>query len=273
MDRKRPDMTAGEILLLGGWLFYIAFIGTNTAFYGLGFAAMVCIVVPIGLICGACLFRRPFRSALVIALVTLVARSVLNQLEIALPDETLPVRAGMVATLPAVALGFATRWASARRKCNTLRRCRETLAEFEVRAQWAVRNLSFRERLTPVERRFAIDIQSGAASSRLDALLRKGKMREFDEGLQQLESQLKGIPIRPRDREGSSDNGPTDPYEIFMCQPNASFQDFKDAYNAYRKCSHPDAVESRGGNVARAEEQMKAGNLAFEEIKRRMGRR
>ena len=33
-------MTAGGILLLGGWLFYIAFIGTNTAFYGLGFAAM-----------------------------------------------------------------------------------------------------------------------------------------------------------------------------------------------------------------------------------------
>lgn len=58
-----------------------------------------------------------------------------------------------------------------------------------------------------------------------------------------------------------------------MCQPNASFQDFKDAYNAYRKYFHPDAVESRGGNVARAEEQMKAGNLAFEEIKRRMGRR
>lgn len=273
MDRKRLDLTAGETLLLGGWLFYIAFIGTNAAFYGLGYATMVCVVVPVALVCGTYVYRRPFRTALFLALLTLAAKSVLERSEIALPDETSPVRAGMAATLPAVALGLATRWARTRRRRNAMRERREALAEFEVRAQWAVTNLTSREQLTDVERGFVIDIQSSAASSRLNALLRDGRMREFDEGLQRLESQLREISTRPRDHEAGSDIGPADPYEIFMCRPDASFQDFKNAYNAYCRYFHPDAVLNRGGNVTRAEERMKAGNLAFEEIKRKMGRR
>ena len=95
MDRKRLDLTPGEILLPGGWLFYIAFIGTNAAFYGPGYATMVCVVVPVALFCGTFLDRRPFRAALFIAFPTPPAKSVLERSEIALradrPRDNQPV--------------------------------------------------------------------------------------------------------------------------------------------------------------------------------------
>ena len=95
MDRRRLDLTAGGILLLGGWLFYLAFIGANAAFYGLGYATMVCVVVPVALICSTFPYRRPFRAALFIAFLTRAAKSVLERSEIALradrPRDNQPV--------------------------------------------------------------------------------------------------------------------------------------------------------------------------------------
>lgn len=74
----RLDLAVIEILLLGHGLFYGSFVATSAIFYGQEFAVPLAIGLPIVMLCGWSLVRKPFRTIVVVGVLSWIARPVIS---------------------------------------------------------------------------------------------------------------------------------------------------------------------------------------------------
>ncbi len=266
----RLDLAVIEILLLGYGLFYGSFVATSAIFYGQEFAVPLAIGLPIVMLCGWSLVRKPFRTIVVVGVLSWIARPVISQWAGSEP-QGLAARAAVVAILLGMPLPLVTQWARARRKRHALEDRSTALASFRSRADGDVAEWGAPGSLPIRQRQLKVYITSGAAYRRLEQFLEAGDLSQFDNELARLESDLKEF-AGQAGRAGGFEAGPgqesTDPYTVLMCSPDSSFEDVKQAYKLYSRFYHPDAVKSRGGDEEDAHRRMKQGNLAFDQIKR-----
>lgn len=115
----RLDLAVIEILLLGHGLFYGSFVATSAIFYGQEFAVPLAIGLPIVMLCGWSLGRKPFRTIVVVGVLSWIARPVISQWAGPEP-QGLAAQAAVLAILLGMPLPLVTQWARARRKRHAL---------------------------------------------------------------------------------------------------------------------------------------------------------
>lgn len=295
MEHEHQELSTGEILLLGCWMFYGGFVATNTVFYGYGFLIAIGIGLPVVLLAGMYLIRRPdhafvalaifpvmlfhwpFRALLLLAILIALVEGAMDQLtdlHPTFPTKGISAKTFGVAILLGVPLSWST-WRARKRRIRPGQEDRRAkLARFERRARRVVGSIAKVELLSESQLEFVVDIEGGEAIDLLEDLIDIGDLSGFDEEISRMEAELDRIE-RLGSREGHAEKdgvkGSTDPYEVLMCLPDSSFETVKQAYKSYCRHYHPDSVQNRGGNVEIAHHKMQEGNLAFEEIKRRRG--
>lgn len=115
----RLDLTVIEILLLGYGLFYGSFVATSAIFYSQEFAVPLAIGLPIVMLCGWSLVRKPFRTIVVVGVLSWIAMPVISQWADPEP-QGLAAQAAVVANPLGMPLPLVTQWPRARRKRHAL---------------------------------------------------------------------------------------------------------------------------------------------------------
>ena len=136
--RVGRQLSLGEVLLLACWLCYTAFIATNTAFYGIGFPAAIGFFLPIVVVCGIFLVRRPLLTLLVLCISAFLPFGGLDwwtQKAPFLPTEPVAITTAVLGAFLGVPLIWAPRRAWTKRKRVSQDAQRTRLARFQARAR------------------------------------------------------------------------------------------------------------------------------------------
>ena len=258
------------ILLVGCWAFYGSFVATGAARHGKGFLLAVAIGVPVAWKWAKLVFRRPLTGVALACVASLLMLAAVRKWGADFALDGIPWNLAGAAVLIGAPLLRATQWAWQRDRRRALSDRQSQLVSFDRLARWTVDRHA--PPASPGEQQdFAAAVLSGWLQDELEQLLSRRKFRKFDRRLAELRASLREFEQSAGESDRVLQDKDPDPYEVLMCDPEAPFEVVKQAYKAYAKYCHPDSVRNRGGDEDAARERMKAGNLAFEEIKRMRG--